>query len=74
MFTDVPQMVLQVEQRCERCPAEGQLAALIGGIWLGFCGHHGNKYAEGLRKSAVNIVVQAGFKWRGSDMVSAPRA
>jgi hypothetical protein len=50
------------QDRCDRCRAQGYTTWGLGALFLTFCGHHTNKYAE-------NLVVQ-GFTIRVDDTLA----
>jgi hypothetical protein len=53
-------------ERCDRCGAAARLTVtLASGGDLAFCGHHGNKHAAELVRSAVHVRVEDGFRWAG---------
>jgi hypothetical protein len=57
------------DERCDRCSASGKLRIVIaGGSELVFCGHHANKYADDLKKIAVQVASDPDFEWRGSEL------
>jgi hypothetical protein len=58
--------VAELVERCDKCGAAGKVQATFRtGGELTFCGHHANRYAEGLG-SAELIAVEIGFGWRGA--------
>ena len=63
-----PEIVVSdsLAERCDRCGAAAKLElALAGGGSLAFCGHHANKYADGLVPVALKATVENGFAWAG---------
>jgi hypothetical protein len=51
-------------ERCDRCGAAAKLTvALNGGGELTFCGHHANKHAGEIARSAAKVTVEDGFDW-----------
>ena len=52
-----PAPALGKADRCDRCGAQAFVRAVLpGGGDLVFCAHHGKKYAENLRKVAVDFI------------------
>ena len=73
-----PQLTLA--DRCDRCGAAAKVRAVLpkGGELL-FCGHHANRYADGIARAAARIQVLPDFRWAGMAAAStvdtpAPRA
>ncbi|GGJ77676.1 hypothetical protein GCM10010123_04630 [Pilimelia anulata] len=59
------------DERCDRCNAAAKLrVGLAGGGELVFCGHHANKYADRLVKTAVQYAADPEFTWRGADKMN----
>jgi len=57
----------ELVDRCDHCGAAGKLHATFRtGGELTFCGHHANRFAANLVESAVLIMVELGFGWRGA--------
>jgi hypothetical protein len=45
------------QERCDRCPAQGYTTWGLGSLALTFCGHHTNKYADGLISQGFTVSV-----------------
>ena len=55
-----------LDERCDRCGAAAKLGAVLtGGGELAFCGHHANKHAGEIARSAAKVTVEDGFDWAG---------
>jgi len=60
----------ELTERCDRCGAAGKVRIVLdGGGELTFCGHHANRYADGIGTSAARVVVESGFGWKGAQPV-----
>jgi hypothetical protein len=61
-------IVSSLGEFCDRCAAGAKLQlTLPGGGHLLFCGHHANRHADDILRQAVQVTVEAGFAWQGSD-------
>lgn len=47
---------LKVSDRCDSCSAQAFVIAEFSNGELLFCGHHYNKFAEKINKTAVNVI------------------
>jgi hypothetical protein len=57
----------ELTDHCDRCGAPAKISVtLTAGGDLAFCGHHANRYVEMILELADNVVVEAGFPWRGT--------
>jgi hypothetical protein len=57
----------ELPDRCDSCGAAAKLrATFVGSGELAFCGHHANRFAEKIVAGAAQVVVEAGFTWRGA--------
>jgi hypothetical protein len=60
-------VVPELTDRCDRCGAAARLTlTLRAGGTLAFCGHHANRYAEPLVRTAARVTTEDGFTWRGA--------
>ena len=78
-FTPVLDVVVELTERCDRCGAAAKLTATMDEGGLAFCGHHANRYADGIARAAARIQVLPDFRWAGMAAAStvdtpAPRA
>ena len=64
-FTPLRSVVAELSERCDRCGVAAKLAVTMADGGLAFCGHHANRYAEGIVRAAVRIRVLADFPWTG---------
>ncbi|WP_033345964.1 DUF7455 domain-containing protein [Catenuloplanes japonicus] len=61
------EVVNSVTELCDSCGAAAKLGVrLSGGGELSFCGHHANRHAGEIAKTANSVLVEAGFAWTGS--------
>jgi len=61
-ITTVPELT----ERCDSCAAAAKAeVTLSNGGTLAFCGHHVNKYAAELVRSASKVTLEEGFEWAG---------
>ncbi|GIJ52178.1 hypothetical protein Val02_90640 [Virgisporangium aliadipatigenens] len=60
----------ELTDRCDRCGAAGKVKiGLAGGGELTFCGHHANRFADGIGTAAERVVVESGFGWKGAQPI-----
>ena len=58
--------VESLTDRCDGCGAAAKLGmALASGGELAFCGHHANRLAGTIVRTAARISVEEGFQWTG---------
>jgi hypothetical protein len=58
------EIVPALREDCDRCGATAKLALeLTTGGELAFCGHHANRHAPDILRSAQQIYVLADFSW-----------
>ena len=56
--------VAELTDRCDGCGAAAKLNFdLTAGGSLALCGHHANKLADGIAKSASRVTIAEGFLW-----------
>ncbi len=61
------EVINSITDRCDSCGAAAKLGVrLNGGGELSFCGHHANRLAGEIAKTANSVLVEAGFAWTGS--------
>jgi hypothetical protein len=57
----------ELRERCDSCGAAAKLQATFAGAGdLAFCGHHANRHAEKIAGGAAQVLIEAGFAWRGA--------
>ena len=58
--------VASLPDRCDGCGAAAKLGVtLITGGELAFCGHHANRLAGTIVRTATRISLEDGFQWSG---------
>jgi len=60
-------IVPSLSGRCDRCDAAAKLElTLPAGGGLNFCGHHANRHADDILRTAAHVALVEGFEWRGT--------
>ena len=59
-------VVPDLTDRCDSCAAAARLTVTLrAGGSLAFCGHHANRYADVILRTAAQVSTEDGFVWRG---------
>jgi hypothetical protein len=63
--------VPSVGERCDACGSAAKLGfEIAAGGTLAMCGHHANRHAAEIARTAVRIRVEDGFAWTGAPVTA----
>ncbi|MEV1288109.1 hypothetical protein [Micromonospora sp. NPDC049679] len=65
------EVVPSVQDQCDGCGAAARLGLrLANGGELTFCGHHANRHADRIVRTARLIILEDGFDWTGASQLT----